>query len=76
MESIYDILAELRPENDFHASADFIGDGMLDSFDIVELVTALEEKFDILIDALDILPENFANVEAIAGVVRKNGGTL
>lgn len=76
MESIYDILAELRPENDFHASVDFIGDGMLDSFDIVELVTALEEKFDILIDALDILPENFANVDAIAGVVRKNGGTL
>ncbi|MDO5111461.1 MAG: acyl carrier protein [Clostridia bacterium] len=76
MESIYDILAELRPENDFHASTDFIGDGMLDSFDIVELVTALEEKFDILIDALDILPENFANTDAIAGVVRKNGGSL
>ena len=76
MDRIYEILTGLRPEFDFHNSEDFIMDGMLDSFDIISLITALEENYKILIDALDILPENFCSVEAIANVVRKNGGTL
>ena len=76
MDSIYEILLGLRPECDFRGSKDFIGDGMLDSFDIISLVTELEEKYNILIDALDIVPENFCSVQAITNVVRKNGGTI
>lgn len=76
MEKIYEILSSLRPEFDFHTSSNFIEDGMLDSFDVISVVTELEDKFDVLIDALDILPENFASAEAIAEIVRKNGGTV
>lgn len=73
---IYKILNELRPEFDFTTSKDFIEDGLLDSFDVVALVTELETKFNCLIDALDIVPENFTSIEQIIAVVRKNGGTL
>lgn len=76
MEKIYEILKQLRPEFDFHTSSDYINDGMLDSFDIVTLTSELEEKFDILIDALDLVPENFCSAEAIAEVIKKNGGKL
>lgn len=76
MEKIYAILAELHPEYDFRTSDDYIRDGYLDSLDVVSLVSELENVFDILIDALDILPENFANAQMIGTVVTKNGGTL
>ena len=76
MDKIYKILSQLRPEFDFQASTSYIEDGLLDSFDMVSLVSELEENFNILIDALDILPENFSSAEAIAQVVRKNGGEL
>lgn len=76
MEKIISILNEIRPEFDFTQSRDFIMDGYLDSFDIVTLVSNLEENYGILIDALDILPENFCSVEAIAEVVKKNGGKV
>lgn len=76
MEKIYSILSDLRPEFDYHSSQNFIEDGLLDSFDIVSLISELEAAFDILIDALDIIPENFYTVEAIAQVVKKNGGTV
>lgn len=76
MDKIYEILAQIRPEFDFKESKDFIEDGYLDSFDIVSLVSELEGTFDCIIDALDILPENFDTVEHIAAVVKKNGGTL
>ena len=76
MDKIYEILNDLRPEFDFKESKSFVEDGLLDSFDIVTLVSELEEKFDIMIDALDILPENFETVDAIAAVIKKNGGHI
>lgn len=76
MKTILQILSSLRPEFDFSSSKDFIDDGYLDSFDIVALISELEETFHILIDGMDVLPENFCSVEAIAATVRKNGGAL
>lgn len=76
MEKIYAILEELRPEFDFKASSDFIEDGLLDSFDVISLVSEIEDSFDVLIDALDILPENFSSVEAIIAIIKKNGGEI
>lgn len=74
MEKIYEILQNLRPEFDFKTSKDFIEDGFLDSFDVVSLVSDLEAEYDCIIDALDILPENFNTVEHILAVVKKSGG--
>lgn len=68
-EKILAILKDIRPEFDFETSEDFIEDGYLDSFDIVTLVSELEDTFGVLIDGLAILPENFNTVEAIAGVI-------
>lgn len=76
MNKIYEILAEMRPEFDYTDSKDFIADGLLDSFDLISLVTELEEAFNILIDAMDIVPENFVSVEAIAAMVRKSGAVI
>lgn len=76
MDGILAMLTELRPEFDFAESEDFIVDGLLDSFDVITLTSLLEEKYGITIDGLDIVPENYASVEAIAGLVKKSGGTV
>lgn len=76
MNSILQILNEIRPEFDFASSENFIEDGYIDSFDMVTLISMLEEKYNIVIDALDIVPENFGTLEAIAQVVKKNGGIV
>ena len=73
-EDILEMLAEIRPEFDFTESEDFIMDGLLDSFDIVSLSSMLEEKFEIVIDGLDIVPENYSSVDAIANLVEKSKG--
>jgi len=65
-------LKQLRPEVDYSASNDFVADGLLDSLDIVSLVTDLEKTFWIQIDGIEILPENFENVAAIASLVRRS----
>jgi acyl carrier protein len=72
-QKIIEILTEIRPEFDFNQNVDFIEAGMLDSFDVVMLVTALDEKFGISIDGVDVLPENFSSVEKIESLLKKNG---
>lgn len=76
MDKILKLLKEIRPEFEFEDSDDFIEDGYLDSFDVVSLVELLESTFDIVIDGLDVLPENFQNIKAISEVIKKNGGNI
>lgn len=76
MKSVADILKEIRPEFDFSASNDFLADGMLDSFDMVTLVSALDKNYGISILGTDIVPENFQNLKAIEALLRKSGAPI
>lgn len=76
MDNILELLKEIRPEFDFESSNNFIEDGYLDSFDIVSLVKMLESTFGIVIDGLDVVPENFQNVESIVKIINKSGGDI
>jgi len=70
---IIKILQEIRPEFDFSKDIHFIDEGMLDSFDIISLVAALDEEFGISIDGLDIIPDNFSSVNSIIELLKRNG---
>jgi acyl carrier protein len=46
---------------------------MLDSFDVVTLVAALDQAFSISIEGTEIVPENFRNTDAIRALLEKHG---
>ena len=71
MKTIGEILKEIRPEFDFDNSQDFIGDGMLDSLDIITLVSSLDQAYGISIAGTEIVPENFRNIAAIQRLVER-----
>lgn len=71
-EKILAILADMHPEFDYAQGIDFIEEGMLDSFDIVDLVDQLESTFDVKIAGVDVVPENFSSVDNIAALVNKS----
>ncbi|MCQ2080794.1 MAG: acyl carrier protein [Lachnospiraceae bacterium] len=70
--TILEILKEIKPECDFEASSNFIDDALLDSYEIVELVEAMEDEYGIFIDGMEILPENFVSIEAIQALVDRS----
>ncbi|MEG1457925.1 MAG: acyl carrier protein [Acetivibrio sp.] len=71
MDKILEILKEIRPECEFDKSQNFIEDYLLDSFDIVQLVSELEEEYEITIEPSQILPENFISLERIKNLIEK-----
>ena len=52
---------------------DFMEAGLLDSYDIVSLVTNLEITFNFRINGTDVVPENFTSVDAIIAMLGKYG---
>lgn len=71
MEKIIAILKSIRSDVDFENEKKLIDDGILDSFDIVSIVSELCDVYDISISVDDLEPENFNSVEAIAALVEK-----
>lgn len=71
MEKLMNILSELHPNVDFTAENGLIDDGILDSLDIVTLVTEIHSEYDIAIPAEEIVPENFNSVQAIMSLIQR-----
>ena len=68
-EKILSILEDVCPDVDFKKEKAIIDDGIIDSFAVIQIVTAFMDEFDIEIDADDIEPENLNSFEAICNLV-------
>lgn len=71
MERLLKILNSMHPDVDFEQQEDLITGGILDSFDIVTLVTEITEEFDVSFRARDIVPENFKSVKTLYALIQK-----
>lgn len=71
MEKLLKILNDLHPEVDFENNDSLIDDGILDSLDIVSLVTEIYAEFDVTIPAEEIVPENFNSAEALMALINR-----
>ena len=71
METLLSILSELHNDVDFSTADGLIDDGILDSLDIVTLITEINEAFDVSIPAEEIIPENFNSASAIMALINK-----
>ena len=70
-ERILKLLEGIQPDIDFENETALIDDSLLESFDVIQIVTSLMDEFDISIDADDIEPENLNNLDAICALVEQ-----
>ena len=70
MEQLLEILSDLHPDVDFEHETGLIDDMILDSFDIVTLITEISENFDVTISAEYIIPENFNSAQALYALIQ------
>lgn len=63
------ILSDVCPDVDFENETSLIDDGLIESLDIVAIVTEIMAEFDVEISVDDLLPENFNSVDAILAMI-------
>ncbi len=71
MEELIRIMSEIRPDLDFTVENKLIDDDVLDSFDIIAIVSEVNDFFDIELNVNDLLPENFNSAEALYELITK-----
>ena len=73
MDSLLEILQDLHPEVDFETCDTLVDDKIIDSFDIVSIISEVNEEFDVVIPAEEIIPENFNSAEALYDLIQRLG---
>lgn len=71
MEKLLEILKGIRPDVDFENETALIDDGILDSFDVVAIISELDDEYDVQIRINELDPDNFNSAESIWNLVQE-----
>lgn len=71
MEKLLELLHSIRPDVDFENEKELIDDGILDSFDVVSIISEIEDVFGVQIRITELDPENFNSVENIWELIQQ-----
>lgn len=62
MEKLLELLRGIRPDVDFENETELIDDGILDSFDVVSIISEIDDVFGVQIRITELDPDNFNSV--------------
>lgn len=71
MDELIEILQDLHSDVDFETCTTLIDDKILDSFDIVSIVSEVNDRFDVAIPAKELVPENFNSAKALWDLITR-----
>lgn len=71
MEQLIKILSEIRPDIDFTDEEELVDNGILDSFDIVSIISEVDNEFGVAIRITELKPENFNSANAIYKLIQE-----
>jgi len=71
MKRLLEILEGIRPDVDFATESGLMDNGILDSFDVVSIISELNDEYNISIRVNELNPVNFNTAEAIMKMVER-----
>lgn len=71
MDKVIEILESVKPGVDYKNEKSLVDNGILESFDIITIISKLNDEFDIEFSVNEVIPENFNSVEALYKTVCK-----
>lgn len=71
MDELIRLLDDIKEDVDFENCKTLIDDHILDSFDILQIISTLNDNYDISIPASEIVPANFNSAEAMLALVNR-----
>ena len=77
MEKLLDVIITVKPTADKErvlGAQDLFGEGILDSLDVLNLITELEAAYCIEINMANLSRNDLLTIQAINEMVKRNGG--
>lgn len=71
MEELLKLLEGVRPDVDFETETELIDDGILDSMDVVSIISEIDDVFNVQIRITELDPDNFNSAKAMWDLIQK-----
>ena len=71
MEKLLELLGDIRDDVDFENETELIDGKILSSFDIIQIISVIDEEYGIAIPATEIIPANFNSAGAILELIER-----
>ena len=71
MGELLEILEDIKEDVDFENITDLYDGKYLDSLDVLQIIAALNDEFDIQVPASEIVPKNFNSMAAMWDMVQR-----
>ena len=71
METLLEILEDIKPGVDYENCVTLIDDKIFDSFDIISTINEINDAFDIAIPASEIVEENFNSAKGLWNMIQR-----
>ena len=71
MDELLQLLDEIHGGVDYENCTTLIDDGILDSFDIISIITEVSSAFDVQIPVGEIVPDNFNSAAALWKLIER-----
>ena len=71
MEQLMQLLKDFRDDVDFETCKDLVDGKVFDSFEILQLVDEIDDEFDVIIPAGEVVAENFNSAEAMYAMISR-----
>ena len=69
-EKLKEIVARVSPSAAGYTGTQYVSDGILESVEIMEIVSEIEEAFDLTVGPAYIIPEYFESIEALEKLIQ------
>ena len=71
MEELLELLKDVRDDVDFENCTDLIDSKILSSFDIIQIISVIDEEYDVAVPATERIPANFNSAQAIYDMIQR-----
>ena len=70
MEEFISMLKGIKPNVDFEKEEALVDDGLIESLDIISIISEISDKYGVQIPSDEIIPDNFNSAEALYELVQ------
>ncbi len=70
MDEFISMLKEIKPGVDFENEEALVDDGLIESLDIISIISEISDRYGVQIPSDEIIPDNFNSAEALYELVQ------
>lgn len=71
LDHMIELLEDVKGNVDYENCITLVDDRVLDSFDILSIISSINDEFDVSVPAKDIVPDNFNSAQAMLEMVKR-----